>query len=1037
MVDDILDNVRLLSYELREQGYEVLTASGGDEALEIVRDQRPDAILLDVMMPHPDGITVCRRLKRDPELQSIPVILVTAKDMGDEVIKGLDVGAHDYITKPFNGKVLSARLRSALRIKEAHDSLAHANKRLVEEIVERRRQEELLRLTQAAVDNAADEVAWIRLDGSFGYVNDQACRALGYSREELLTMTVPDVDPEFTLARLEQLWDEARQGKLVIFESRHRAKSGRIHPVEVRVSHFQLAGEEYMFAFARDITERNRAERALKESEERFRLAANSISDLVYVWDVATDRLEWFGDMDAALGFDSDEISTIAGWVDLIHPDDRQLLDGAVERHRTCADPISEEYRIRRKDGAWCHWVDRGTPVLDDRGLPVKWIGACIDVTKRKQAEDALRRSKERYRVHFQAASDVIFSIGKDFRLRDVSPAVERLLGYKPEELIGRRMRTLQILPAKYFIPALTRLRRVLARERLPPSLWEFVAKDGERRLFEISAAPLVSDGETVGVVCVARDVSESKRAEEELRHREELLRDILEATCDGIVVVDNEDRVLHANSTFVRMWQIPPDLLEARNGRRLLTGSLAQLENPRAMLVKMKRLAGTDEEVSDTLHFKDGRVFEYVSVPFVQNEQTVGRIASFRDVTQRTRAEEQLRQKQEELRQSQKLEAVGQLAGGIAHEFNNLLQAIRGYTQFAKEGLSAEEARYQDLEQVCKATDRAAALTRQLLGFGRRQILERKNVNANDVLADLTKMIRPVIGEHIEQELKLDGDVGTVHADPGELQQAMLNLCLNARDAMPSGGMLLIRTQKIVVAEPIAASEGTVSPGTYAVLSVTDTGCGMTPEIKERIFEPFFTTKEVGKGTGLGLATVYGIVRQHGGTIHLYSEPGQGTTFKIYLPTIDTTPDTAEAGHAASVVGGTETILVAEDEPVVREITVRVLEQAGYRVLEACDGEETLRIFDENREDVELLLLDAVMPKLSGREVFQEIKARMPAVKAVFCTGYDPETAQYCSIAQENVRLIQKPIDSAGLLRSVREVLDADSPPLVPQITA
>ena len=401
--------------------------------------------------------------------------------------------------------------------------------------------------------------------------------------------------------------------------------------------------------------------------------------------------------------------------------------------------------------------------------------------------------------------------------------------------------------------------------------------------------------------------------------------------------------------------------------------------------------------------------------------------VGTVMDITERKEAEKALREKDEQLRQSQKLEAMGQLAGGIAHEFNNLLQAISGYGGYAMEGLASEDQRHQDLQQVRKAADRAAVLTRQLLGFGRRQILERKNVDPNTVVADLAKLVRPVIGERIELDLTLGENVGTVFADPGELQQLLLNLCLNARDAMPSGGKLLISTENVVLRTTVTTTATDLAPGRYGVLSVTDTGCGMTPEVKERIFEPFFTTKKVGEGTGLGLATIYGIVQQHGGAIGVYSEPGRGTTFKIYLPTVDVAADADDDQQKTDLPGGTETILVAEDEPVVRRLAVRILRQAGYQVLDASNGEEALRVYDKHREGISLLMLDAVMPGLNGREVYDRLRADNQDVKVVFCTGYDAKTARSGSIEVEGLHLIQKPFDPAALLCSVREVLDQD----------
>lgn len=380
----------------------------------------------------------------------------------------------------------------------------------------------------------------------------------------------------------------------------------------------------------------------------------------------------------------------------------------------------------------------------------------------------------------------------------------------------------------------------------------------------------------------------------------------------------------------------------------------------------------------------------------------------------------------EEELRQAQKLEGVGQLAGGVAHEFNNLLQVIDGYTCAGMEGLAPEEDRYADLEQVRKAAERAAALTRQLLGFSRRRAIEPKSTDANQVVRDLAKLIRPAIGEHIVLDLAFGTPAGTVYADAGELQQALLNLCLNARDAMPSGGNLVLKTEKAVVTEPLWDSQFDIKPGTYVVFSVSDTGCGIPRDIQQRIFEPFFTTKEVGKGTGLGLALVYGVVRQHKGAIHLYSEVGIGTTFKLYLPPGDGEAEEAREEEAGSMLRGSETILVAEDEPMVRNLTVRTLEKAGYTVLAASDGEEALEVFEEHRSEIALVVLDAIMPKLTGHEVHRRIKEVSPETKVICSTGYDRETSRSECLVRENVPLLQKPFTARTLLSTVRETLDA-----------
>jgi CheY-like chemotaxis protein len=293
-------------------------------------------------------------------------------------------------------------------------------------------------------------------------------------------------------------------------------------------------------------------------------------------------------------------------------------------------------------------------------------------------------------------------------------------------------------------------------------------------------------------------------------------------------------------------------------------------------------------------------------------------------------------------------------------------------------------------------------------------------------------KMLQPLIGEHIKIELVLGENVGAVHADAGHLQQMLMNLCVNARDAMPNGGQLTIRTEDVRLTEAYCDEHLDIEPGRYLMLSVSDTGCGMPPEVRDHIFEPFFTTKEVGKGTGLGLAMVYGMMQQHRGAIHVYSEVGIGTTFRIYLPTVDHAAEPQPEPARGQAAGGTETILIAEDDPMVRELAVRILQRAGYQTIVAADGEDAVRVFQDNVDHVSLAILDAVMPRLSGRDAFQRMQQINPRLPAIFCSGYDPEMAQVDFATEEHLRLIQKPFTPQSLLANVREALDLQLCPMI-----
>ncbi|HSS22412.1 MAG TPA: ATP-binding protein [Pyrinomonadaceae bacterium] len=391
----------------------------------------------------------------------------------------------------------------------------------------------------------------------------------------------------------------------------------------------------------------------------------------------------------------------------------------------------------------------------------------------------------------------------------------------------------------------------------------------------------------------------------------------------------------------------------------------------------------------------------------------------------------EQEREQELRLQQSQKMEAIGTLAGGVAHDFNNLLTVILGNTELAVKKLTADNPLRPRLAEVEKAARRAAILTRQLLAFSRRQQLERRNIKLNDVIAEIMKLVNRIIGEDVEVNVKAGPKLSTIFADPAQIEQVIMNLAVNARDAMPEGGQLTIETRNLTLDESYQRQYPYVQPGNYVELRVSDTGCGMDAETKARLFEPFFTTKEVGRGTGLGLSMVYGIVKQHDGHLNVYSELGFGTTFKIFLPVVESEADLEIAPAPAPVRRGTETILVAEDEDGLRELANDVLTQLGYTVLLAKNGEEAIQTYQDNREDIDLLLLDVMMPRMGGPEAYDRIRQANGAVPLIFMTGYSSEAVhnrflkQNISIGDGDMEIIQKPYNIDGLGRKIREVLD------------
>jgi PAS domain S-box-containing protein len=511
----------------------------------------------------------------------------------------------------------------------------------------------------------------------------------------------------------------------------------------------------------------------------------------------------------------------------------------------------------------------------------------------------------------------------------------------------------------------------------------------------------------------VLRYAIERKRAEEALREREAYYRTILEHIGDAVFIAAPDSRYLDVNPRACELTGYSrEELLRLR-----ISDTYAAEERAAAAALVSEVATGRPVVLERSLVRKDGTV---LTVESNARRLPDGRLlGAVRDITERKKLEDQLRQ-------AQKLEAVGRLAGGVAHDFNNVLTAIFGYVDLVLEDVPAGSPPRQDLEEIRKAAERAAGLTRQLLAFSRQQVLQPVVLNVTDVVQDIDKMVRRLVGEDVAVRLNLASDVGNVRTDPGQLQQVIMNLVVNARDAMPTGGKLLIETDNADLTEQYAELHQPVTPGRYVMLAVSDTGTGMTAETRARIFEPFFTTKEKGRGTGLGLSTVYGIVKQSGGYIWVYSEPGRGTTFKIYLPRVDAPAEPVAAPREAGTLAGTETILLAEDDAMLRPLTKGLLERLGYTVLEAENAHQALAATRAHGGPIHLLVADVVMPGPSGRDLARRLTESRPDTKVLYVSGYTDDAIVQHGMLEPGLNFLQKPFTPAALARKVREVLDA-----------
>jgi len=638
--------------------------------------------------------------------------------------------------------------------------------------------------------------------------------------------------------------------------------------------------------------------------------------------------------------------------------------------------------------------------------------------TEQARAEEARRQGEERFRALIEHGADAVALLAPDETLLFASHSIERLLGFAPAELVGHPGFARVDPDDVPRVHAL--LRRVMASPGTPTGLelrWRH--KDGSWRHIDAVAVDRLAEPAVGAIVVNFRDVTERRKAEAALRESEERYRTLVEGVRDIIFALSPEGTIASLNPAF--------ETITGWRREEWVRQPFERLVHPEDLPLALELLGRVVRgELRPASQFRvrtakgEYRVGEFSATPQLHEGRLVGILGIGRDVTERVQLEQQLRQ-------AQKMEAVGRLAGGIAHDFNNILTAITGYADLLLEDLGATDPRRQDADEIHKAADRAAGLTRQLLAFSRQQVLQPTVLEVNKLVSDLEKMLRRLLGEDVQLATRLAPTTGRVKVDPGQLEQVIMNLAVNARDAMPNGGKLTLETGNVDLDEAYAADHYPARAGPFVLLAVSDTGTGMSEETQAHMFEPFFTTKEKGKGTGLGLATVYGIIKQSGGFIWVYSEVGRGTTFKLYLPRVEELAERASqpAQAPARPARGSETVLVVEDEAPVRSVARQVLERHGYTVLEAASAESALDIVTRYSGTIHLLLTDVVMPGLNGRELASRLAGLRPDARVIFMSGYTDDAVTRHGVLEPGSAYVQKPFTPDAIARKVREVLD------------
>lgn len=868
--------------------------------------------------------------------------------------------------------------------------------------------------------NATNEAIFLHdaVTGSILDVNNSVLRLYGFdSKEELISggfQMTKARGGSYSLEEARRRIRRAHEQGSLTFEWLSQKKNGEYFWSEVSLRASQIGGEGRVLAVARDITERRRAEKALRERERQLQVFVYHSPAAIAMFDrdmryIVTSR-RWLTDFgltgQSLAGRSHYEVfpEVPERWK-AVH---RRCLAGATEKCE--ADPFP------RADGTvdWVRWEVRPWRTAEDE------VGGLIIfselLTEQKQAEAALRQSEEEFRAMFAVASIGIAQAdpvtGQYLR---INRTMSRITGYSETELL--QMKVQDITHPEDRARDWELLQKVVRGELADYHTEKrYVRKDGSVTWVSVNVT-IIRDaaGRPLRTIATIEDVSERKRTEEVLR----LQSAALEAAANAIVITDRAGKIEWINPAFTTLTGFSARETIGKTPRLLRSGQHSA-EFYKGLWDTI--LGGNTWHNEMVNRRKDGTVYdEEMTVTPLRDAR--GNISHFiaikQNITERKRLEAQFQQ-------AQKMEAVGRLAGGVAHDFNNILAAMLMQAELATfaPNLSAEVRAA--LEQIRDSAQRAANLTRQLLLFSRKQVMQPRDLDLNEAVTSISKMLRRMIGEDIQLRLHLHSKPLLIHADAGMLDQIIMNLAVNARDAMADGGHLLIQTAEKVVPDTAGHKPAEASPGRYVCLSVTDSGCGIPPEVRSRLFEPFFTTKGVGKGTGLGLATVFGIVKQHRGWIEVESQPAKGATFHIFLPGISAVAPVPQQRPASKPGRGSETILLVEDDQALRSITRQILEKQGYKVVPAADGDEALRLWEQHSDSVAVLLTDLVMPGgINGQQLARKLQAAKSDLKVLYASGYSPEIAGRGIELRHGENFVQKPYPPSQLLDSIRRCLD------------
>ncbi|GAB4338130.1 MAG: hypothetical protein Kow0037_21880 [Calditrichia bacterium] len=870
---------------------------------------------------------------------------------------------------------------------------------------------------KAIVDNSPAGIALINKSGRFVYVNNRSLEISGFTREELLNKNFTDVITPGERERIQELFMKRQLGKDVtsLYETEILTNTGQPKPVEIRATVISATGNE-LFTLIQviDLSHKKRLEEQLLRERDLLYTILTHIPDFIYFKDpqcrftrINYAMAEYFGlpNPNEAIG------KTL---LDFLPAKQAKALMDEEKKLLSSGTPIINKIEHVQRRGKEFYFVVTKVPYYDRQNNVAGLVGISRDLTPMIKMEEALKASEKQYRSLIEQSNDAIYLLYNG-KFEVVNRKFCEMLGYSPEEIKSGEFDFLKLVAPKSRRFIQERYEKSQRGEVLPP-VYEFTAltKDGREIELEASVSYLKYKNGTAAQG-ILRDITERKRVQMEINR----LASVIEQAGEVVLITDTEGKILYVNKAFQRITGYTPEEAIGQTPSILASG-----HHDEKFYKNLWRTIKTGKiwQAEMINRKKDGSEFHVKSlILLIRNPE--GEIVNFaqlmRDITQEIHLEEQVRQ-------SQKMEAIGKLAGGVAHDFNNLLTVINGYSEILQASLPENSKARRAAEQIRLAGERAASLTNQLLAFSRKQVVQPTVLNLNEVIRSTEKMLKRLIGEDIELISRLSENIKSIKIDPTQIDQVIMNMVVNARDAMPRGGKLTLETKNVELSEEYCAIHAEAQPGQYVMLAISDTGIGMSKQTMSQIFEPFFTTKGQGKGTGLGLSTVYGIIKQNNGFINVYSEPGHGSTFKIYFPVFEKEiVEKEEKDTNRENLTGNEHILLMEDENTVRELAFSILKQAGYRITVCRNGMEAIERLKEAQTDWQLILTDVVMPKMSGVEAVEIIRNKFPEIPVIYMSGYTDDAILRHGLIGENIPFIQKPFTPKALLQKIREVLD------------